>query len=56
MYFCVSEFEVGLNDCIFSGNEQQRFINIYERTSEKKKNLNTNYISPTVMVLLIVKP
>ena len=22
MYFCVSEFEVGVNDCLFSGNEQ----------------------------------
>ena len=24
MYFCVSEFEVGVNDSIFSGNEQQK--------------------------------
>ena len=23
MYFCVTEFEVGINDSIFSGNEQQ---------------------------------
>ena len=23
MYFCVSELEVGVNDSIFSGNEQQ---------------------------------
>ena len=22
MYFCVNEFEVGVNDSIFSGNEQ----------------------------------
>ena len=24
MYFCVHEFEVGVNDSIFSGNEQQK--------------------------------
>ena len=24
MYFCVNEFEVGLTDSIFSGNEQQK--------------------------------
>ena len=24
MYFCVNEFEVGANDRIFSGNEQQK--------------------------------
>ena len=24
MYFFVDEFEVGVNDCIFSGNEQQK--------------------------------
>ena len=24
MYFCVSEFEVGVNDSIFSGDEQQK--------------------------------
>ena len=23
IYFCVNEFEVGVNDSIFSGNEQQ---------------------------------
>ena len=26
MYFYVNEFEVGVNDCTFSGNEQQ---NVY---------------------------
>ena len=24
IYFCVNEFEVGVNDSIFSGNEQQK--------------------------------
>ena len=24
MYFCVNEFEVGVNDSIFSSNEQQK--------------------------------
>ena len=24
MYFCVNEFEVGVNDSIFSDNEQQK--------------------------------
>ena len=24
MYFCVNEFQVGVNDSIFSGNEQQK--------------------------------
>ena len=24
LYFCVNEFEVGVNDSIFSGNEQQK--------------------------------
>ena len=24
MYFCVNEFEVGVNDSIFSANEQQK--------------------------------
>ena len=24
MYFCVNEFEVGVNDSIFSGNERQK--------------------------------
>ena len=24
MYFCDNEFEVGVNDSIFSGNEQQK--------------------------------
>ena len=24
IYFCVNEFEVGINDSIFSGNEQQK--------------------------------
>ena len=24
MYFCVNEFEVGVNDTIFSGNKQQK--------------------------------
>ena len=24
MYLCVNEFEVGVNDSIFSGNEQQK--------------------------------
>ena len=24
MYFCVNKFEVGINDSIFSGNEQQK--------------------------------
>ena len=24
MYFCVNEFEVGVNDSIFSGDEQQK--------------------------------
>ena len=24
MYFCVNEFEVGVNDSVFSGNEQQK--------------------------------
>ena len=24
MYFCANEFEVGVNDSIFSGNEQQK--------------------------------
>ena len=24
MHFCVNEFEVGVNDSIFSGNEQQK--------------------------------
>ena len=24
MYFCVNEFKVGVNDRIFSGNEQQK--------------------------------
>ena len=27
MYFCVNEFEVGVNDSIFSGNEQQKVYN-----------------------------
>ena len=26
MYFCANEFEVGVNDSIFSGNEQQKCI------------------------------
>ena len=30
MYFCVNEFEVGVNNSIFSGNEQQKvYIYIY---------------------------
>ena len=30
MYFCVNEFVVGVNDSIFSGNEQQKvYIDIY---------------------------
>ena len=24
MYFCINEFEFGVNDSIFSGNEQQK--------------------------------
>ena len=24
MYFCINQFEVGVNDSIFSGNEQQK--------------------------------
>ena len=24
MYFCVNEFEIGVNDSIFSGNEQRK--------------------------------
>ena len=24
MYFCINEFDVGVNDSIFSGNEQQK--------------------------------
>ena len=24
MYFCVNDFELGVNDSIFSGNEQQK--------------------------------
>ena len=26
MYFCVNEFEVGVNDSIFSDNEQQKVL------------------------------
>ena len=26
MYFCVNEFEAGINDSIFSGNEQRKVI------------------------------
>ena len=29
MYFCVNEFEVGVNDSIFSGNEQQKVYGYY---------------------------
>ena len=29
MYFCVNEFEVGVNDSIFSGNEQQKVYLFY---------------------------
>ena len=28
MYFCINEFEVGVNDSIFSGDEQQKVYNI----------------------------
>ena len=28
MYFCVNEYEVGFNDSIFSGNEQQKMYYI----------------------------
>ena len=24
MYFCINEFEVGINNCIFSSNKQQK--------------------------------
>ena len=27
MYFCINEFEFGVNDSIFSGNEQQKVYN-----------------------------
>ena len=27
MYFCANEFETGVNDSIFSGNEQQKGVN-----------------------------
>ena len=27
MYFCINEFEVGVNDSIFSRNEQQEMYN-----------------------------
>ena len=30
MYFCVNEFEVGVNDSIFSGNEQQKMSFYYD--------------------------
>ena len=29
MYFCVKEFEVGINDSIFSGDEQQNVYILY---------------------------
>ena len=31
MYFCVNEFEVGVNDSIFSGNEQQKVYFVTNR-------------------------
>ena len=40
MYFCVNEFEAGVNDNIFSGNEQQKvYISaqiIVKKTSFKR--------------------
>ena len=35
MYFCVNEFEVGVNDSIFSGNEQQKVYLNMVTTSAK---------------------
>ena len=34
MYFCFNEFEIGVNDSIFSGNEQQK-VHV-KRVSKRK--------------------
>ena len=34
MYFCVDEFELGVNDSIFSGNEHQK---VYMNAEKKRK-------------------
>ena len=36
MYFCVDEFEVGVNDGIFSGNNQQK-VYLYSLALPNKK-------------------
>ena len=56
MYFCVNDFEVGVNDSIFSGNEQQKVCLLLlnyvallkyttdygnQRTVERQENLKT---------------
>ena len=33
MYFCLNEFEVSVNDSIFSGNEQQKVISNGSQTN-----------------------
>ena len=42
MYFCVNEFDVGINDNIFSGNEQQKVYYI--------KNLKCVQLLPSVNI------
>ena len=36
MYLCVNEFEVGVNDSIFSGNEQQKVYIPYGKSEDLK--------------------
>ena len=46
MSFCVNEFEVGVNDSIFPGNEQQK---VYKENSDKKTiqlTINNKYLNP----------
>ena len=47
MYFCVNEFEVGVNDSIFSGNEQQK---VYYIILIKQYKIYSRFIKFTELV------
>ena len=37
MYFCINDFEVGVNDSMFSGNEQQKVYFYVKKNHEMKR-------------------
>ena len=52
MYFCINKFEVGINDSMFSGNEQQNVYYGYTKVTAMQPTSNVSWRTVYKMIPL----